>query len=88
MKMPHIQKKKPEALPPESVTLSGRYDAGVAPAGKHAPKQPYMAPSFTTTDVYVESFFAGTARIRSNSQIQIEDENDAGYRNDIDIMGL
>jgi hypothetical protein len=88
MKMPHLQKKKPEALPPESVTLSGISGAGVAPADKHAPKQPYMAPSFTTTDVYVESFFAGTAKIRSNSQILIEEEIAIGNRNDVDLMGL
>jgi hypothetical protein len=87
MKMPHLQKKKPEALPQESATRSGMSGADVAPAGKHAPKQPYVAPAFTTTDVDIEPFCITSVRT-SPSNLLIEEEVDGGNINDIDIKGL
>ncbi|MDR1527135.1 MAG: hypothetical protein LBS46_05625 [Dysgonamonadaceae bacterium] len=86
--MPHLQKKNPEALPQESATLSGRSGAGVAPVGKHESKLPYVAPSFTTTDVAIEPF-CGDASIRMSSVYpMIEEEIYEAPIYDIEIFGL
>ncbi|MDR1526278.1 MAG: hypothetical protein LBS46_01240 [Dysgonamonadaceae bacterium] len=86
--MPYLQKKKPEAFPQKSGTLCGMSGAGVAPAGKHKSKQPYVAPSFTTIDVAIEPF-CGDASIKLNSSyLLIEDEIVEGPLYDIEIIGL
>ncbi|MDR1527497.1 MAG: hypothetical protein LBS46_07505 [Dysgonamonadaceae bacterium] len=85
MKRTPLQKKKPEALPQEGGTLSGMSGAGVAPAGKHAPKQPYVAPSFTTTDVDIEPFCVVTSARITPSTLLIEEEEDGGNINNMEI---
>ncbi|MDR1526599.1 MAG: hypothetical protein LBS46_02875 [Dysgonamonadaceae bacterium] len=86
--MAYLQKKNTEALPQKSVTLSGMSGAGVAPVGKHEPKLPYVAPSFTTIGVDIEPF-CGQASIRMSSYYPvIEDEIYEDPIYDIEIFGL
>jgi hypothetical protein len=68
----------PKALPQESGTLSG----------KHALKLPYVALSFTITDVALEPF-CGDASVKLNpSYPMIEEELEGGTFYDIEIIGL
>jgi hypothetical protein len=67
-----------EALPQESGALSG----------KHTLKRPYVAPSFSTTDVVLEPF-CGPASIKLDSSCaEIRDELDGGTLYDIEVFGL
>ncbi|MDR1526906.1 MAG: hypothetical protein LBS46_04445 [Dysgonamonadaceae bacterium] len=84
--MAHLQKKNTEALPQKSVTLSGMSGAGVAPVGKHESKLPYVAPSFTTTDVDIEPFCVPASTPVPSSPV-IEDEVEGGTL-DVQILGL
>jgi hypothetical protein len=65
----------PEAFPQEGGTLCGMSGAGVAPAGKYAQKQPYLAPSFSTICVDIEPL-CGSAKIYDASNMKVTDWED------------
>jgi hypothetical protein len=71
----------PEAFPQKGGTLCGLSGSGVALAGKHAQKQPYVAPSFLTTDVNIEPFCGTSVRIHGASNMGVTDWVDEGNTN-------
>ncbi|MDR1526666.1 MAG: hypothetical protein LBS46_03220 [Dysgonamonadaceae bacterium] len=71
----------PEVLPQAGGTLYGMSGAGVAPAGKQEQKQPYVAPSFSTTDVDIEPFCLTSVRIHGATNMDVTDWVDEGNTN-------